>query len=244
MNYRVVGSIGAVLLSTGAALGQVVDGSFEAGAPNPSWDEMSTNFGTPLCNGECIGPGSPSEARTGQWWAWFGGIDSMVETGMLSQVVNIPAGSPVLNFYLVGFSARTDGMDFLKVFIDNTEVFSVTDQTLGPYTTDYTLVTVPLAAFAGGMHTLKFSSTTNGGGFLTNFWVDDVSIEGGGGPACYANCDASTTQPILNVLDFICFQSQFAQATSYANCDNSTTPPILNVLDFICFQGRFAQGCP
>ena len=34
------------------------------------------------------------------------------------------------------------------------------------------------------------------------------------------------------------------QAACYANCDNSTTPPILNVNDFICFQAAFAAGCP
>ena len=30
----------------------------------------------------------------------------------------------------------------------------------------------------------------------------------------------------------------------YANCDGSTTPPVLNVLDFNCFINRFAAGCP
>jgi hypothetical protein len=30
----------------------------------------------------------------------------------------------------------------------------------------------------------------------------------------------------------------------YANCDESTTPPILNIADFLCFQSRFAAGCP
>ena len=29
----------------------------------------------------------------------------------------------------------------------------------------------------------------------------------------------------------------------YANCDNSTTAPVLNVLDFSCFLNRFAAGC-
>jgi DNA-binding beta-propeller fold protein YncE len=29
----------------------------------------------------------------------------------------------------------------------------------------------------------------------------------------------------------------------YANCDASTTPPVLNIADFICFQQRFAAGC-
>jgi hypothetical protein len=60
---------------------------------------------------------------------------------------------------------------------------------------------------------------------------------------CYPNCDGSTTQPCLNVLDFSCFLNAFAAGASYANCDNSTTQPILNVLDFSCFLNRFAAGC-
>ena len=62
-------------------------------------------------------------------------------------------------------------------------------------------------------------------------------------PSCYANCDGSTTTPVLNVLDFSCFLNRFAAADSYANCDGSTTPPVLNVLDFSCFLNRFAAGC-
>ena len=30
----------------------------------------------------------------------------------------------------------------------------------------------------------------------------------------------------------------------YANCDGSTTAPVLNVLDFNCFVNRFTAGCP
>jgi hypothetical protein len=62
--------------------------------------------------------------------------------------------------------------------------------------------------------------------------------------ACYANCDASTTAPVLNVLDFNCFLSRFAAGNAYANCDGSTVAPVLNVLDFNCFLTRFAAGCP
>jgi hypothetical protein len=70
---------------------------------------------------------------------------------------------------------------------------------------------------------------------------------------CYANCDGSTVEPILNVEDFTCFINEFAnglalppsqQITHYANCDQSTTEPVLNVEDFICFIDQFAQGCP
>jgi hypothetical protein len=70
---------------------------------------------------------------------------------------------------------------------------------------------------------------------------------------CYANCDGSTTEPVLNVEDFVCFINMFADGTQladpqaqiehYANCDGSTTTPVLNVEDFICFINRFAQGC-
>jgi hypothetical protein len=65
-----------------------------------------------------------------------------------------------------------------------------------------------------------------------------------GGGGCYANCDGSTTEPILNVADFTCFLGKFAAGDPYANCDGSTTEPILNVADFTCFLNKFAAGCP
>lgn len=62
--------------------------------------------------------------------------------------------------------------------------------------------------------------------------------------ACYPNCDGSTEEPRLNVLDFNCFLNNFTNGTSYANCDNSTGNPSLTVLDFNCFINRFNAGCP
>jgi hypothetical protein len=61
---------------------------------------------------------------------------------------------------------------------------------------------------------------------------------------CYANCDASTVAPVLNVLDLNCFLNRFSAGDPYANCDLSTAPPALNVLDFNCFLNRFTAGCP
>jgi photosystem II stability/assembly factor-like uncharacterized protein len=61
---------------------------------------------------------------------------------------------------------------------------------------------------------------------------------------CYANCDGSTTAPVLNVSDFSCFLNKFAAGDPWANCDGSTVPPVLNVSDFTCFLGKFAAGCP
>jgi hypothetical protein len=79
------------------------------------------------------------------------------------------------------------------------------------------------------------------------FYVD--FIDGVSGPAaiivtsCYANCDGSTTPPVLNVNDFVCFQQRFAAGNAFANCDASTIAPVLNINDFVCFQQRFAAGC-
>jgi photosystem II stability/assembly factor-like uncharacterized protein len=62
--------------------------------------------------------------------------------------------------------------------------------------------------------------------------------------SCYANCDASTVAPTLNVLDFNCFLNAFTGGSPYANCDGSTIAPVLNVLDFNCFLNTFSAGCP
>jgi photosystem II stability/assembly factor-like uncharacterized protein len=61
---------------------------------------------------------------------------------------------------------------------------------------------------------------------------------------CYANCDNSTSAPVLNVADFTCFLQRFAAADPYANCDSSTAAPVLNVADFTCFLQKVAAGCP
>ncbi len=71
----------------------------------------------------------------------------------------------------------------------------------------------------------------------TGFWI-------GSAPAvCYANCDGSTTAPILTANDFQCFLNAFAASQSYANCDASTVVPLLTANDFQCFLNAFAGGC-
>jgi uncharacterized membrane protein len=64
-----------------------------------------------------------------------------------------------------------------------------------------------------------------------------------GSTLCSANCDGSTSPPLLNVNDFQCFLAAYSAGEPYANCDGSTSLPVLNVLDFMCFQQRFAAGC-
>jgi hypothetical protein len=70
---------------------------------------------------------------------------------------------------------------------------------------------------------------------------------------CYANCDGSTTPPVVNTGDFTCFLQQYSaavplasaqQQAHYANCDGSTTFPQVNTADFTCFLQKYAAGCP
>jgi probable HAF family extracellular repeat protein len=62
--------------------------------------------------------------------------------------------------------------------------------------------------------------------------------------SCFANCDLSTQQPILDVGDFACFMKRFTAGEAYANCDRSSVVPTLNIADFACFVRSFAAGCP
>jgi PKD repeat protein len=60
---------------------------------------------------------------------------------------------------------------------------------------------------------------------------------------CYANCDGSTTPPILTANDFSCFLTRFSAQDPYVNCDGSTVAPVLNANDFLCFLSAYASGC-
>ncbi|MBL9031100.1 MAG: hypothetical protein JNM80_05275 [Phycisphaerae bacterium] len=93
---------------------------------------------------------------------------------------------------------------------------------------------VTWASRAGQNYTLRV------GGFRSASGTGSITL---GCVPCYANCDGSTTVPVLNMNDFVCFMNEYATNGTYANCDGSTTPPVLNIFDFVCFRDRFAAGC-
>jgi hypothetical protein len=97
---------------------------------------------------------------------------------------------------------------------------------------------------SGGMAILGPCDIWNVGFWTLQDGITSFTLAERLGGGCYANCDASTAPPILNVLDFNCFLNHFSAGHAYANCDNSTIAPVLNVLDFNCFLNRFAAGCP
>ncbi len=62
-------------------------------------------------------------------------------------------------------------------------------------------------------------------------------------PTCYANCDQSTSTPVLTANDFQCFLNKYAAGDTAANCDGSTSAPLLTANDFQCFLNAYAAGC-
>ncbi|HNS02702.1 MAG TPA: M4 family metallopeptidase [Anaerolineae bacterium] len=164
--------------------GNVVDDpSFEAGTPNPSWTEASTNFGTPVCDVPGCGTGTGTGPHTGDWWSWFGGIGAY-EAGSVSQAVTMPSGgSASLNFWVEQAACSGDPADYMEVNMDGAQLWSTNGAAPECNTVGYRQETVDVSVYAdGGVHTLEFNSEIfGGGGLISNFFVDDVEIPGGAG---------------------------------------------------------------
>jgi choice-of-anchor B domain-containing protein len=91
---------------------------------------------------------------------------------------------------------------------------------------------------------VRFSIADAGNDSTTEAAVDGFTVTSLGCESCMANCDGSTSAPVLNVADFTCFLQRYALGEPYANCDGSTTLPAVNVADFTCFLQQYAGGCP
>ncbi|MFG0285527.1 MAG: hypothetical protein ACF8R7_14005 [Phycisphaerales bacterium JB039] len=55
---------------------------------------------------------------------------------------------------------------------------------------------------------------------------------------CDVDCDGDG---VIDILDFVCFQSAFGAGDPVADCDRSGA---LDLYDFLCFTHLFALGCP
>ena len=151
----------------------ITDPGFEAGTPNASWFEASTNFGTPLCTLASCGSGTGTGPNTGNWWAWFGGIGAY-EAGEINQTLVIPAGTAILSFWLEIPVSSGNGLDYLEVQIDGNTIATFYENTSGYY--PYALVTLDVSAYAdGNPHNVKFYSEIFGP-TTSNFFIDDVEL--------------------------------------------------------------------
>jgi len=150
----------------------------------------------------------------------------------------------------------------LKVSIDNSNILGVTDESIegaAEVTTGIEVAIaleelgwdgesdIKVAAFISSQGFDFFSNQTAGGlpspDNLGDPTVLDLSqVEGdqfvvvpAGG--CVADCDGNG---VLNILDFVCFQTAWQNQTPFGDCDNNG---VYNILDFVCYQQVFQQGC-
>jgi uncharacterized repeat protein (TIGR01451 family) len=152
----------------------VADPSFEAGTPNAFWTEASSNFGTPICDVGTCGTGTGTGPRTGNFWAWFGGIAAF-EEGSVSQDVVLSEGVTEMTFWIETIVCAS-AADFMEVLIDGNQVYMIDGSSPLCGQLGYTQQAADISAFAdGGTHTLEFHSIIFGSG-TTNFFVDDISI--------------------------------------------------------------------
>lgn len=212
----------------------VRDGSFELGSPNPYWDEAASPLPVVICDRFSCTGNQFSFARTGEWWAWFGGTDAAAQA-TLTQEVEIPVGTAELHFWLwMGVAEGASGT--LQVSIDGEAALASFDETDGEeYSGGHSEVVVNIDAYAdGGTHTLEFDMEKSGGAII-NFFVDDVSIEVEGAESCTAVGDipwlsfsphAATTASGESTAVEIIFRSIGLAPGSYEEsiCLNSNDP--------------------
>ena len=168
----------------------VPDPSFEASynVPTPIWGQESTNFGSPLCNPDpaaCGNGGGTAGPRTGNIWAWFGGVDFTEpgrvspEIGQVYQDVTFPScGGATLQFYFwIGQAPAGSGADdVFLVGIDGIAIFAA-DATQRNSYSSYKLVSIDVSGYAdGGVHFLQFYSEISDQ--IVTFNLDDVSLTG------------------------------------------------------------------
>jgi uncharacterized repeat protein (TIGR01451 family) len=104
-------------------------------------------------------------------------------------------GTPTLSFYLWAPVPSGSGTGTMDVLVDGNSVFQVT-QGQAPYDTGYQLVEVDLTAYAdGGVHNIRFESSTVND--VVTFNVDDVFLPGDCG-GTGANVDLSLTKQGYN----------------------------------------------
>ncbi len=177
---------GVTCAQTTCACTVLNNGGFESGSFS-GW----TTFGDTSFSGITTG----AVVHSGLQTAFFGPVG---DTGGISQVVPAAAGSPVV----VSFWYQSSGSpQSFSVDLGPINLFSVTNDTTHGTWSEFSIpVVCPVAN-----PVLKFTFRDD----PAFIFLDDVRVCVGQ-PGCYANCDFSTTPPILNVQDFNCFLNKFA----------------------------------
>ncbi len=160
----------------------ILDGGFEGSIEtttitNPNWQSTSTNFITSLCSLNFCGNDTPSAPRTGTFFAWFGGSVA-AETGTATQTLVIPSGSnPVLKYWL-RINTVTSPFDArLEIKVDGMVIQTVTEPSAAEGAYSQRTVSLPIMFANGASHVISFEYDNPAGSGISNFTVDDITLE-------------------------------------------------------------------
>ena len=157
----------------------IADPGFEAGTPNPAWDEVSTNFqNSPICEVATCFTGGGTGPSEGKFWAWLGGVQPGAASSV-SQTVAIPSNVNALTFDLEVPTCDTPS-DYFEVRIDNQQVFRIDGGSPLCGQSGYTTQSVNIDAFTDDEeHELEFyAEIFNSFGGSSSFFVDAIAMPG------------------------------------------------------------------
>jgi hypothetical protein len=205
----------------------VSDGGFEAGSPNPYWDEGGT-LGSPVCDPTCGG----DLAYAGAWFLWFGGWGE-TNTAAVTQTVTISEGTAALSFWLwIDADPATD-QGTLDVLLDGNPVASFSEDDALAYS-DYTQVVVDVGAYAdGGAHELEIIGVEIGDTVI-NFLVDEVVLTATywAAPWISLSPDNGTLAPGSSTMVDVVFDSSgmaLGEYTALMDVEHNTPYPVAGI---------------
>lgn len=190
----------------------VVGGDFESGI-NTDWteyedpDQLNLNIVTSATAANVT-------ANSGNFLAWLGGYNSEV-SNTLEQSITFPDnGGAELSFF-AWIAACGVPEDYFKVYIDNTEIFSLMGDSPDCGGTTYQEYTVDVSSYCDGAnHNLRFVVQENeGGANATNIFLDDVFII-----ACGSQCLAeagTVANPAVTGNDIVVAASGYNSNAEY-----------------------------
>ncbi len=159
----------------------VKDPSFEAstanGGPNPFWNSLDTN--TSASGGTVFGKYAGG-ARSGIWFAYFGGWAGGAEVQNFSQSVTFPATGPAFLNYWRFAGDLPDAAGTMVVSVDGTAV-ETTDLSAITADSGYVQKSIDVSSYANGAaHVIKFEYTypdADANGVDGDIFIDDVTVD-------------------------------------------------------------------
>jgi hypothetical protein len=211
---KVCAGAAAVLAAAGQAAGQIlVNGDFEAGQLEP-WVFHADPNAEPAMTAAVasfrdsmmfrVNPGHDGSG------GWAGGTLEQA-VWLEEQETYIVSGSFYMQNLRTGIN-QTGGT--ITVMLDDLELYTATVGQVDGLAVVPRSFQASVTAEETRAYVLRVRFTRpwrNSNPVSIYHWADDLSIALPPPPPCYPNCDGSTTQPVLNVEDFLCFISAFAE---------------------------------